>query len=212
MSITQLEVCNNALDLVGQGTHISSLTEASKEADLCNRLLSQVLLRSYDKYDWSFCKKDEILTQDYLVDYVSRPFNFTYSLPADVLRVLWIAPIDSDGKTDRRFNAEKHLPFEFRNVNNAKCLVTDVGAPILLRYQSNNPSFELLPPTFVEGIEFLLAGRIAMSLVKGQNGVQMGQGLMQLGYQSLTSAHDLDTPIDPEPQPNPVSSFVSARG
>ena len=60
----KIDICNNALDLIGQGTHIDSLDEQSFEARSCKRLFKPVLNQCLDIYNWSFARKDEVITAD----------------------------------------------------------------------------------------------------------------------------------------------------
>ena len=70
--MNKLDICNNALDLVGQGIHIDSFDENSKEADVIRRNYQSTVDRALSMYDFSFARKDEVITEDYLIkDYVS---------------------------------------------------------------------------------------------------------------------------------------------
>ena len=91
MALTKLDICNNTLDLIGQGSHIDDLTENSKEADLFRRNFDATVRRCLAKYDFNFARKDEVITSDNLLtNVVSLPWTYTYSLPTDCLRVLYI--------------------------------------------------------------------------------------------------------------------------
>ena len=117
------DICNNAIDLIGQGTHIDSLEEASPEARSCKRLFPTVLKQCLDFYNWSFARKDEVITKDYLVtkkdedgndvEIVSLPWLHSYRMPTDVLRVLFLAPLEVDSRSEKiGFPCE--IPFNFR--------------------------------------------------------------------------------------------------
>jgi hypothetical protein len=54
MALTKLDICNNTLDLIGQGSHIDDLTENSKEADLFRRNFDATVRRCLAKYDFNF--------------------------------------------------------------------------------------------------------------------------------------------------------------
>ena len=95
-----LELCNNALDLVGQGTHIEDMQENSKEADLCRRNLDSVIKRALDKFNFSFVRKDEVITEDSEIDVVCIPYEHAYSLPSDLQRVLFLSDINDDSSSE----------------------------------------------------------------------------------------------------------------
>lgn len=213
MAITALEVCNNALSLCGQGTHISSLEEESKEADLCSRLYQRAVERAVDKYDWSFCRKDEVITADYqLQDVASPPFHYTYKLPEDCLRVLSIHNTELDNWYARQVDGRQTLPFDFRNYKGQKVMVCDTEAPFVLQYQALITDVTLFSPTVIEAIEFILAGYLCIDLINGTTGAQLGLNLEKQGYTLLREAWTLDSHIGAETiQDRTVDEFMQAR-
>lgn len=188
---TQLELCNNALDLVGQGSHINALTEESKEADLCNRTFTLTVLRALDKYNFSFARKDEVITEDYLLsDVVSLPYAYSYTLPSDVQRILFLAELDDDARIERiRHN---RIQFNFRNYNGSIVLSTDKLYPFVVHYQAAITDPSIFPVTFSEAIEYLMASRMATALIHGTSGLQIAQALLQQGNMLLMRAADID--------------------
>lgn len=213
MAVTQLEICNNALSLCGQGTHITSLTEESKEADSCARLFTRCVERCVDKYDWSFARKDEVITTSYLLqDVASPPFAYTYNLPSDCLRIVSLAEAIKDTWYARQLNGRRTIPFDYRNYNGKKVFVTDVEAPFVVQYQALVTDVTLFPPTVVEALEYIMAGALALDLVKGTTGTQIGLEMEKQGYTLLKQAYSLDTHIGVEPiQDQTVSSFMQSR-
>lgn len=216
MSTTEIEICNNALALSGQGNHIQSLDDETKEADACKRVLSRAIERCVDKYDWSFCRKDEYITKDYLLeDVASPPFSFTYKLPEKCLRVLAINTTEPDLQYQRRINGRQTIPFDYRNYQGKKVLVTNAQAPFVLQYQELVTDVNLFPPTFIEALEYVTAGYLTIDFVKGTTGAQLGLELEKNGYNLLKQAYSLDFHVGVEPIPETVSgaySFTRARG
>lgn len=214
MAITDIEICNNALSLSGQGIHISSLTEDSKEAEICSRLYQRAVERCVDKYDWSFCRKDEVITESYqLQDVASPPFHYTYKLPTDCLRVLCIHNTELDNWYARQVNGRDTVPFDFRNYKGQKVLVTDAEAPFVLQYQALVTDLALFSPTIIEAIEFILAGYLSIDLINGTTGAQLGLNLEKQGYNLLREAWTLDSHIGAEMIPdNTTYDLMAARG
>lgn len=188
---TKLDIFNNALDLVGQGTHIQTLTESSKEADICNRTFDLTVQRCLDKYNFSFARKDEVITSSNLQSsIVSLPWSYTYTLPSDVMRVLYLSTLDSDSEVER---IRRDLTqFNFRVVNNTRYLVTNMEAPFVIHYQADVTDLSLFSVTFIEALEYMLAARIASSLIHGTSGITISQNLLQTGNMYLSTAASQD--------------------
>ena len=179
-----LDLCNNAIDLVGQGTHITSLDEQSREADACKRLLPQVLLRAQDKHPWSFCRKSITITADDKVQASLPPYTNTFSLPDDFVSALYILPQGST--TLSVLNYEQDLRFDYRVHENQKVLITEASAPFSLQYQAVIEDYDLMPSTFIEALELLLASRLAANFVKSEQGVAIAKELDNRGMELLS--------------------------
>ena len=92
-----VDICNEALDLLGAAT-ITSLTQNSKEARLCNRnyeLVRDAVLRAHP---WNVAVTRANLAQDATAP--AFGFTYQYTLPTDpfCLRVLsfWDSNVDND--------------------------------------------------------------------------------------------------------------------
>ena len=82
-----VDICNSALNLLGAST-ISSLTEDSKNARLCNQRYEPIRNRTFRSHAWNFATKRVELAKDSaapVVEYANQ-----YTLPSDCLRVLKI--------------------------------------------------------------------------------------------------------------------------
>lgn len=206
-----LELCNNALDLVGQGTHIEDMQENSKEADLCRRNLDSVIKRALDKFNFSFVRKDEAITEDNEIDVVCIPYEHAYSLPTDLQRVLFLSDINDDSSSES-IHTEK-IKYNFRLINGEKVLVTDYQAPFVIHYQSKDYELNLLPDTFVEAVEYLLASKLAIALIHGTTGLQISQQLLQTGnmYLQMSAGQDAQQGSNGIDIDKEKPSFIQAR-
>lgn len=188
--MNKLDICNNALDLVGQGIHIDSFDENSKEADVIRRNYQSVVDRALASYYFSFARKDEVITENNLIkDYVSLPWKYSYTIPTDCMTILKLERI-AKGLNDN--NELEEIEFNFRNIKNKKCIVTNEKAPFVIQYQCYIEDESLFSPMFIEAIEYLLAGKIAPALIHGTSGMQIGQALIQagLGYLEFSAGQD----------------------
>ena len=206
-----IELCNNALDLVGQGTHIEDMQENSKEADLCRRNLDPVIKRALDKFNFSFVRKDEVITEDSEIDVVCIPYEHAYSLPSDLQRVLFLSDINDDSSSES-IHTEK-IKYNFRLINGEKVLVTDYQAPFVIHYQSKDYELDLLPDTFVEAVEYLLASKLAIALIHGTTGLQISQQLLQTGnmYLQMSAGQDAQQGSNGIDIDKEKPSFIQAR-
>lgn len=206
-----IELCNNALDLVGQGTHIEDMQENSKEADLCRRNLDPVIKRALDKFNFSFVRKDEVITEGSEVDVVCIPYSHAYSLPTDLQRVLFLSDINDDSSSESIH--KENIKYNFRLINGEKVLVTDYQAPFVIHYQSKDYELNLLPDTFVEAVEYLLASKLAIALIHGTTGLQISQQLLQTGnmYLQMSAGQDAQQGSNGIDIDKEKPSFIQAR-
>ena len=92
-----VDLCNRALDLLG-AANITSLTENSKEARLCNGNFDDVRDAVLRSHPWNIAITRRALARD--TDTPAFGFSFQYSLPTDpfCLRVLsfWNSNVNND--------------------------------------------------------------------------------------------------------------------
>ena len=88
-----VDMCNSALNLLGAST-ISSLTEDTKNARLCNQRFAPIRDRVFRSHNWNCLIKRVQLAQDSTGPVVE--YTYGYTLPTDCLRVMKI----SNGSTD----------------------------------------------------------------------------------------------------------------
>ena len=88
-----LNMCNSALNLLGAST-ISSLTDDTKNARLCNQRYEPVRNRVFRSHAWNCLHKRVQLAQNSTAPVIE--YDHAYALPSDCLRVLKI----HNGTTD----------------------------------------------------------------------------------------------------------------
>ena len=92
-----VDICNEAMDLLGAAT-ITSLTENSKEARLCNRRYETVRDAVLRAHPWNCALTRKTLAQD--SDSPEFGFTYQYTLPTDpyCLKVLsfWNSNVDNE--------------------------------------------------------------------------------------------------------------------
>ena len=146
--MTDVQICNLALARLGDA-RISSLSEATAQAQYCTLFYAQTVEELQTDLDWQFCRKLATATAD------GTPPAFGYAnrfpLPADFLRLLRINGIDED---------ENFGKWEIVG----GFIHTSLTGPIQLDYLANITTTTLFPAVFVELLTAKLAGHFALPL------------------------------------------------
>lgn len=207
--VTEIDICNNALDLIGEGLSITSFDDQTKQAELCKRLYPLSVERSLAKYYFSFARRDEVITKDNLIDYVSLPYRFTYKIPDDVQTILYLE------QGIRKGGGEKidtpNIDFNFREIHGQRCIVTDTEYPITMHYQAKITDTNLFPSDFTEALEYCLAARLAPACIKGATGIEISSKLMGQGLTLLSMASGRDTQQGADSIQIDTPSLIKAR-
>ena len=212
---TKVDICNNALDLIGQGIHIKSFDDQTKEADLCCRNYQQIVDRCLTKFNFSFARKDELITNSYLVsDVVSIPYKYTYKIPSDVMNILYLERYSKS--KDETINNKDTIKFNFRvvKINNVptRCIVTNIEAPFVIQYQAFIDDPNLFSVQFTEAVEYMLGARLASALIHGSTGLNTSNNLMQNALMLLQLAIGQDNQQGADSiQDDAIPEFISAR-
>lgn len=87
-----VDVCNKALDKLGQGP-ITSLDDGTKSANLCKRNWELVRNQVLRDHPWNFAVKRAVLAADTTTP--SWGFSYSFPLPADNLRLLEVRDLST---------------------------------------------------------------------------------------------------------------------
>ena len=94
-----VQMCNSALNQLGAAS-ITSLTDNSKNARLCNERYETVRDAVFRSHPWNSLIKRQQLAQDATTP--AWGFSYQFTLPSDSLRVLAIDAYNSDYKVEGR--------------------------------------------------------------------------------------------------------------
>jgi hypothetical protein len=94
-----VQMCNSALNQLGAAS-ITSLTDNSKNARLCNERYETVRDAVFRSHPWNSLIKRQQLAQD--TQTPAWGFKYQFTLPSDCLRVLAIDAYNSDYKVEGR--------------------------------------------------------------------------------------------------------------
>lgn len=187
-SYSEVEICNMALASIGRGAQITAMDEASQAARACRLKYPYARDATLRAYDWNFAAKRAELA----ANATAPAFEFTnaFDLPADCLIVREVF----EG------NAEKWV------VESGQIL-TDMGAPIFIKYTERVTSVARFDPLFVDTLAARIAADIAVQLSES---VSKGQSLWQVYLAKLTEARRRDSQ-EGQPENFPNGGWVDSR-
>lgn len=139
---SEVQICNMALTRIGAAT-ITSLTDGTTSANLCNTLIDDLSYRVMIQGSWSSCIFREQLAQTVHTPHFG--YAYEYQLPTSP-KCLKVLDIDGDPFIDYVVEGDK--------------LLTD-EATVYLRYIGVPTSTEDYGPLLTEAIEVLLASYLA---------------------------------------------------
>lgn len=144
-NLSSTSICCSALLKIG-GDIISSLTDGSRGANICNQLYATLRDEVMGSAPWSFAK-----VQAQLSAYGTNPifdYDYQYVIPSDCLRVLKV----ESGKWEVQGNY---------------ILCNDAG-PINVLYLQQNTNESSWDARFAEALSWRIAMELALALVQSQ--------------------------------------------
>ena len=193
-----VDLCNRALDLLG-AANITSLTENSKEARLCNGNFDDVRDAVLRSHPWNIAITRRELAKD--SDTPAFGFSFQYSLPTDhfCLRVLsfWNSNVKKDVAA---YDSNVMFKIEGRKVlsNEGTCNIIYIG-----RVTDTEQYDSLLN----KAISARLAAEIAYNIT-GSNSVS--QGMIAIYEDRLKEAKGVDS-MEGFPEQPQADDFTNIR-
>lgn len=168
--VSEVSICNLALQDVGRGLIITSLDEHSHAARVCRLRYPFARDACLRAYDWNFAKGRASLATRLGVP--SFGYMFAYQLPADCLFVRGIETC-----ADEQWEVE------------GRKLVTNVHAPLLTQYTRRVVDPSYFDCLFAEALALRMASEIAISLTEN---VSKAQALWQIYQLKMGEARRRD--------------------
>lgn len=190
MAGSDVEICNRALDLLGAQT-INALSENNVPARLCARNYGPARDSVLRDYPWNEATARAALAAD-----VTPPawgFLHSYTLPADCLRVITI-----DGEL--RLSAAWRIE--------GQKLLTDLGAPLRIRYIRRLTDPGLIGPLLADAIAARLAAHIAFGIT---NSASQAQQMAALAEATIRRARAIDALEQSQDEQVTADDWTSAR-
>lgn len=189
---SEVGICNSALAKIGTTNRIASLTEDSKNAQVCNEQYEKLrddLLRAHV---WNFAKARVKLARDATAP--TYEFDYAYMLPSDWLRTVAVHDNDAgDGTVEYRLEGMRVLAG-----------AEDIWLTYVKRFSDPND----MPADFRETLAFRLAMELALPIAQS-NTVQQ---IMERQFdRHLRQAKSTDG-IEDHPESFPAGSWLISRG
>jgi len=146
---TDIKICSDALLMLGANP-ISSFTEGTDEANICDRLYPDIKIKTLASYPWSFSFKKVQLAR--LITTPTNEYKYEYQMPSDMVGVPRAVYDTADiGGPVRR---------EYRLMGDK--ILTDYEK-VYIDYQYNVAEFAL-PHYFVQLLKYQLTWHIALPI------------------------------------------------
>ena len=146
---TDIKICSDALLMLGANP-ISSFTEGTDEANICDRIYPDIKIKTLASYPWSFSFKKVQLAR--LVTTPTTEYKYEYQLPSDMIGTPNALYDNNEVGSPRRR--------EYRLLGDK--ILTDYEE-VYIDYQYNTPEFAL-PHYFVQLLKYQLAWHLAMPI------------------------------------------------
>lgn len=173
-----LDICNTALVHLGSDAIVSSINppDGTVEAGYCKRFYPLARRTLLVSFPWAFARKRAQLAL--LATNPSAAWLYAYALPSDLLA---IRKVLFSGVPD---NPERDgAPYEIEG----QVLLTNQPQATLI-YTVDIEDTTKFPADFVSALGMMLAGYLAGPLIKGAEGMRVGDAWSQKAMESARSA------------------------
>lgn len=210
-SVDKVYIANLALSNATARTQITSITENTREAKLCNLHYDQALEESLEEGDFGWARRRALLAQATMTTTypngvkqtatVNGPWSYGYRMPTDVL-----IPLRIDDQMQVR-GRDMRIPFSIEQYEGLEILYTDQKDAILV-YSSRVTDTSLFSRKFANLVSWKLASKIAGPLT-GKSA--LADYCEQRATRALDDAIAHDYRREQEPE-DPDPDWIRARG
>lgn len=206
MATSDIQVCNLALQRVGETMTIDSLDQRVKEAQVCKAVYDTVLQKALKDAPFPFSRKYDLLA---LSGSTPLKWKYRYVYPNDCLALRYVFPVIAglDEVELRRVARNYKHPYEIATDSDGeKTILTDVeNAAVEYSLNVTNPM--RFDASFVSFFAWGIAGEIALPLARD---IKFAQNAYAMYAKEMGEAHA--AALNEETQEDqPESEFVTVR-
>jgi hypothetical protein len=151
---SEVQIARLALQNIGDRYDITSLSEATPEAEQVNLVFNDVRDTVLREHPWKFARK--YATPASLVGLVPGKWDYMYAYPSDALRVIRIVNPLGDDQPPIRFEIAN-------NADDVQVILTNESEPTI-EYTKQITDPQQFDPQFVIALSYRLAQYIAMPI------------------------------------------------
>lgn len=175
-----VQICNMALSHIGSDARVASISppDGSVEAGHCATFYDVARTEMLEPGNWAFSLKRAALAQ---VTNPSTVWAYAYAKPADCQRALRIlrpsiavTVFTQDLRVEPHTDDRDTAPFDIEG----EVILTNEPDAKLVYVQDVTDSTKF-PASFTSALSYLLAGYLAGPIIKGNEGVRLGDAMRQ---------------------------------
>lgn len=174
---SEVSICNIALGHLGDEATVTSIDppEGSQQAEYCATFYPLALDAILEDYGWNFSAKRRALVL--LDEDPPESWGYAYAYPGDCVRVRAVVAPDATDDTDSAEYIVEALS------DGAKVIYTNVENAVV-KYTYRCTDTGKYSPTFVLALARRLSAFLAGPIIKGAEGVKVGQEHLKVYYSS----------------------------
>lgn len=166
---SEKDICNLALQRIGQFSPITALSDDSDYANMASRAYPVVRDALLERHAWNFATSRVSMPK---VDVALNGWASAYALPSDCISVLAVHHATERGHEPCTYE------WVIESVGSHNVLFTDCNDAVI-KYIKRVPESGMFSPMFVDALAWLLAAELAGPIVKGDTGVNIANKLME---------------------------------
>lgn len=173
---SEVSICNIALSHLGDEATVTSIDppEGSQQAEYCATFYPVALDAILEDHSWSFATKRRALTLH--SEDPPESWGYTYAFPGDAVRLRAVVAPDATDDTDSAEYIVEALS------DGTKVIYTNVEDAVA-RYTYRCTDTGKYTPSFVLALARRLAAFLAGPIIKGSEGVKVGQEHLKVYFQ-----------------------------